>query len=58
MGAGPGDPGLLTLKSLRLIQEADLIVYDYLVNPEHLRHAKESAVKICVGKDFRHRILS
>ncbi len=58
VGAGPGDPGLLTLKAKQLIQEADLIVYDYLANPQHLRHAKNSAVKICVGKGFRHRLLS
>ncbi len=55
VGAGPGDPGLLTLKAQKRIQEADLIIYDYLANPEHLRHAKEAAVKICVGKGFRHR---
>ncbi len=58
MGAGPGDPGLLTLKAKQLIEEADLIIYDYLANPQHLGHAKESAVKIGVGKGFRHRLLS
>ena len=58
VGAGPGDPDLLTVKALKRIREADLIVYDYLVNPEHLRHAKDSTVKICVGKGFRHHRLS
>ncbi|MBI4352566.1 MAG: uroporphyrinogen-III C-methyltransferase [Candidatus Omnitrophica bacterium] len=58
VGAGPGDPGLLTVKALRLIREADLIVYDTLANPEHLRWAKEGAKKICVGKGFRHRPMS
>ncbi|MBI3251786.1 MAG: uroporphyrinogen-III C-methyltransferase [Candidatus Omnitrophica bacterium] len=58
VGAGPGDPGLLTVKALRLIREADLIVYDYLANPDHLRHAKASAEKICVGRNFRHRRLT
>lgn len=58
VGAGPGDPGLLTLRAQKLIQEADLIVYDTLANPEHLKHAKPSAVKICVGKRFRHHLYS
>ncbi len=58
VGAGPGDPELLTMKALRRIREADLIVYDYLANPEHLQHAKDSAVKIGVGKRFRYRRLS
>ena len=58
VGAGPGDPELLTVKALKRIREADLIIYDYLVNPEHLRHAKDSSVKICVGKGFRYHRLS
>ncbi len=58
VGAGPGDPGLLTVKALRRIREADLIVYDYLANPAHLLQAKESAVKICVGKRFRYQPFS
>ncbi|MBI3315390.1 MAG: uroporphyrinogen-III C-methyltransferase, partial [Candidatus Omnitrophica bacterium] len=58
VGAGPGDPGLLTVKALRLIQKADLIIYDYLVNPDHLDTAKPSAVKVCVGKGYRTRKLS
>ncbi len=58
VGAGPGDPELLTVKALKRIRKADLIIYDYLVNPEHLRHTKDSAVKICVGKGFRHQRLN
>ncbi len=58
VGSGPGDPGLLTLKALERLREADLIVYDYLANPEHLRHAPKKAVKIGVGKGFRHKTLS
>ncbi|OIO37081.1 MAG: uroporphyrinogen-III C-methyltransferase [Candidatus Omnitrophica bacterium CG1_02_46_14] len=58
VGTGPGDPELLTIKALKRIQEADLIIYDYLVNPDHLRHAKPSAAKICVGKGFRYERLS
>ena len=57
VGAGPGDPGLLTVKALQRIKEADLIVYDYLANPEHLEYARASAVKIGLGKGFRHHHL-
>lgn len=58
VGAGPGDPGLLTLKALKRLKEADLIVYDFLANPEHLRHAKPGAQTICVGKRFRYQKFS
>lgn len=58
VGSGPGDPGLLTLKAQERLRDADLIVYDYLANPEHLRHAPKKAVKIGVGKGFRHKTLS
>lgn len=55
VGAGPGDPGLLTVKAMRVLGEADLVVYDFLASREHLRHAKPGARSICVGKRFRHR---
>src|SRR3989338_3083858 len=58
VGSGPGDPGLLTLKAQACLREADLIVYDYLANPAHLKHASESAAKVCVGRGFRHKKLS
>lgn len=50
VGAGPGDPGLLTLRGLELIREADVIIYDALVNPALLKFARKDSRHIYVGK--------
>lgn len=50
VGAGPGDPELITVKGLKAIQAADVIVYDRLVNNELLGYAKRSAEMIYCGK--------
>ena len=50
VGAGPGDPGLLTRRAFELMQEADLIVYDALVSPEVLKLAPKSIEKLYAGK--------
>lgn len=50
VGAGPGDAGLLTLKGLQVLQNADVVLYDNLVSDEVLDLVRRDADKICVGK--------
>lgn len=50
VGAGPGDPGLFTLRGKALVERADCIIYDFLANEELLRFARPESEKIFVGK--------
>jgi uroporphyrinogen III methyltransferase/synthase len=50
VGAGPGDPGLMTVKGLKLLARADVIVYDQLASPELLQQARPGAEIVYVGK--------
>ncbi|MES2806593.1 uroporphyrinogen-III C-methyltransferase [Flavobacterium sp. ZE23DGlu08] len=50
VGAGPGDPDLLTLKGVKALAEANVVLYDALANDEIMIHAPKSAIKIFVGK--------
>src|SRR6266550_6207542 len=49
VGAGPGDPGLLTVRGMRLLERADVVVYDYLANPRLLSYCPQADC-IYVGK--------
>lgn len=54
VGAGPGDADLITIKGVQAIGNADVILYDALVNPELLKYAPLEALKIYVGKRDQH----
>lgn len=54
VGAGPGDPGLMTIKGRKLVEQADVVVYDRLVGPRILEYISEHAEKIYVGKAPDH----
>lgn len=57
VGAGPGDPELITVKALKCIQTADVILYDRLVNPELLNEAKTGSQIIYCGKQPGHHAM-
>lgn len=54
VGAGPGDPGLITVRGLQALQQADVVIYDHLVSKRLLDHCKPAAKIIYAGKE-RHR---
>lgn len=56
VGAGPGDPGLVTLRAVELLRRADVVAYDYLVNPTILGHCRHDAILISLGKHGGGRV--
>jgi uroporphyrinogen III methyltransferase / synthase len=58
VGAGPGEPGYITLRAVECLATADVILYDYLVNPSILKHAHPRAEQICLGQHGRTRLWS
>lgn len=58
VGAGPGDPGLLTVRGLECLRRAHVVLHDYLVNPRILSHASPGAECVCLGQHGRSRIWS
>jgi uroporphyrinogen III methyltransferase/synthase len=57
VGAGPGDPGLITVRGLRLLEKATVVVFDYLANPQLLRHCP-TAQTVYVGKQASQHAMS
>ncbi len=54
VGAGPGDPGLLTRRGADLLARADVVVYDHLASPRLLDLAPPTALRLCAGKSVGH----
>ena len=52
VGAGPGDPELITVKGLRILRQADVVIYDRLVSKDLLKECKPTAELIYVGKEL------
>ncbi len=50
IGAGPGDPGLITVKAVSILKQADVVLYDFLAHPSLLAYCRLDCEKICVGK--------
>ena len=58
MGAGPGDPGLITVRAVQCLREADLVLYDYLANPTLVEYASEGAELVRLGRHDQGRSLT
>jgi uroporphyrinogen III methyltransferase / synthase len=58
VGAGPGDPGLLTLRGAECLREADVVLYDYLASSKLLAHVRPTAELICLGRHGHGRLMS
>jgi len=58
VGAGPGDPGLITVRAVQCLQDADLVLYDYLANPTLVEYAKDGAELVRLGRHDQGRSLS
>ena len=58
VGAGPGHPGLITLRGVECLKQADVVLYDYLVNPAIVEHAPLSAELVGLGHHKLGRALS
>ena len=58
VGAGPGDPGLITVKGLRCLEQADVVVYDRLMDPALLQSASPEAELVFVGKERGRQALT
>jgi uroporphyrinogen III methyltransferase/synthase len=58
VGAGPGDPGLITLRGVECLSRADVVLFDYLANSQLLSHAPATAERICLGRHGKSRIWS
>jgi uroporphyrinogen III methyltransferase/synthase len=58
VGAGPGDPGLLTLRGAECLREADVVLYDYLASPLLLAHARPGVELVCLGRHGQGRLMS
>ena len=53
VGAGPGDAGLITVKGKECLERADVVLYDYLANPDLLKYVPTTAERIYVGRRGR-----
>jgi uroporphyrinogen III methyltransferase / synthase len=58
VGAGPGDPGLLTVRGAECLAEADVVLYDYLASPELLSATRPDAELVCLGRHGHGRLMT